>query len=249
MASTSTPPCGLAPIHGLPPCAQAMLHRELLLVHVLLAQVHALLHIPLSIRIIPFMSRVTTPSSPGRIGQHTPPRSSAQPHCGPLHPRAPHRYGPPSYRSFNRARNNWKTNLKAALTLAIVHLFLLGPILPILLRPHRALRGLPIPLPGCLYLPVRYLLAIYHDIGFISARDLAPARALLDLRFSVSPYLLPATQKKRKEKFLSWFSLGILFYVPTDFFHFQDLACCCRHLYTSLSPLLGSRPRYYHSTR
>ena len=61
MASTSTPPCGLAPIHGLPPRAQAMLHRELLLVHVLLAQVHALLHIPLSIRTIPFMSRVTHP--------------------------------------------------------------------------------------------------------------------------------------------------------------------------------------------
>ena len=38
-----------------------MLHRELLLVHVLLAQVHALLHIPLSIRTIPFMSRVTHP--------------------------------------------------------------------------------------------------------------------------------------------------------------------------------------------
>ena len=61
MASTSTPPCGLAPIPGLPPRAQAMLHRELLLVHVLLAQVHALLHIPLSIRAIPFMSRVTHP--------------------------------------------------------------------------------------------------------------------------------------------------------------------------------------------
>ena len=59
--STSTPICGFAPISGLPPRAQAMLHRELLLVHVLLAQVHALLHIPLSIRTIPFMSRVTHP--------------------------------------------------------------------------------------------------------------------------------------------------------------------------------------------
>ena len=61
MASTSTPLCGLAPIHGLPPRAQGMLYRELLLVHVLLAQVHALLQIPLSIRTIPFMSRVTNP--------------------------------------------------------------------------------------------------------------------------------------------------------------------------------------------
>ena len=59
--STSTPICGFAPISGLPPRAQAMLHRELLLVHVLLAQVHALLHITLSIRTIPFMSRVTHP--------------------------------------------------------------------------------------------------------------------------------------------------------------------------------------------
>ena len=39
MASTSTPLCGLAPIHGLPPRAQGMLYRELLLVHVLLAQI------------------------------------------------------------------------------------------------------------------------------------------------------------------------------------------------------------------
>ena len=61
MASTSIPLCGFAPIPGLPPRAQAMLHRELLLVHVPLAQVHALLHIPLSIRTIPFMSRVTHP--------------------------------------------------------------------------------------------------------------------------------------------------------------------------------------------
>ena len=41
--STSTPICGFAPISGLLPRAQAVLHRELLLVHVLLAQVHALL--------------------------------------------------------------------------------------------------------------------------------------------------------------------------------------------------------------
>ena len=61
MASTSTPLCGLAPIHGLPPRAQGMLYRELLLVHVLLAQIHALLRIPLSIRTTPFMSRVTNP--------------------------------------------------------------------------------------------------------------------------------------------------------------------------------------------
>ena len=61
MASTPTPPCGLAPIPGLPPRAQAMLHRELLLVHVLLAQIHSLLHIPLSIRTLPFMYRVTHP--------------------------------------------------------------------------------------------------------------------------------------------------------------------------------------------
>ena len=59
MASTPTPPCGLAPIPGLPLRAQAMLHRELLLVHVLLAQIHSLLHIPLSIRTLPFMYRVT----------------------------------------------------------------------------------------------------------------------------------------------------------------------------------------------
>ena len=59
MASTSTPLCGLAPIHGFPPRAQGMLYRELLLVHVLLAQIHALLRIPLSIRTTPFMSRVT----------------------------------------------------------------------------------------------------------------------------------------------------------------------------------------------
>ena len=61
MASTPTPPCGLALIPGLPPVAQAVLHRELLLVHAFLAQIHAILHRPLGLRTTPLMDRVTHP--------------------------------------------------------------------------------------------------------------------------------------------------------------------------------------------
>ena len=116
MASTSTPLCGFAPIPGLPPRAQAMLHRELLLVHVLLAQVQTL-----------------------AIG----------------HP-SPH-------------------NL----------------IRLTLLRLHRALPGPITPLPGCLSLLVLRPLAMYHDLVFTYARDLALALGRPDLSFSASPHTLP----------------------------------------------------------
>ena len=61
MASTPTPPCGLAPISGLPLVAQAALHRELLRVHASLGQIHAILRQPLSLRSTPLLDRVTHP--------------------------------------------------------------------------------------------------------------------------------------------------------------------------------------------
>ena len=108
MASTSTPLCGLAPIHGLPPRAQGMLYRELLLVHVLLAQVHALLRIPLSIRTTPFMSRVTNPQLRAHLEGLDNTlllalRLKSQSYCRPLHPRAPYRPWPHSYHSTEPA--------------------------------------------------------------------------------------------------------------------------------------------------
>ena len=88
-----------------------------------------------------------------------------------------------SFILFNRARNNLKTNLKAAPTLAIGHpsphyLFLL-----ILLRLHRGLPGLTTPLSGCLSLLVLRPLAMYHDLVFTYARDLALALERPDLIF------------------------------------------------------------------
>ena len=100
-----------------------------------------------------------------------------------------------SFILFNRARNNLKTNLKAAQTLAIVHPFLLTLTHPTILRPHRELPGLPTLLPGGLFLPVLCRLAIYRDLVFTYARDLALALVRPDLSFTVSPHTLPGSSK------------------------------------------------------
>ena len=55
------PPCGLAPTEGIPMVAQAVLHRELLHVHVSLAHIHSLLHQPLAICSTPLLDRFNHP--------------------------------------------------------------------------------------------------------------------------------------------------------------------------------------------
>ena len=173
-----------------------MLHRELLLVHVLLAQVHALLHIPLSIRTIPFMSRVTHPQLRAHLEGLDNTLLLALVSTTPLST-TPMSSLPPwaSFILFNRARNNLKTNLKAAQTLAIGHPSLHNLIRITLLRLHRELPGPTTPLPGCLSLLVLRPLAMYHDLVFTYARDLALALVRPDLSLSVSPHTLPDSTK------------------------------------------------------
>ena len=88
-----------------------------------------------------------------------------------------------SFILFNRARNNLKTNLKAAPTLAIGHPSLHKLVHLTLLRLHRELPGPTTPLPGCLSLLVLRPLAMYHDLVFTYARDLALALERPDLIF------------------------------------------------------------------
>ena len=125
MASTPTPPCGLALIPGLPPVAQAVLHRELLLVHAFLAQIHAILHRPLGLRTTPLMDRVTHPHLRAQLEgldntlllalrvnhtAFTTPMSSSLPWV--------------FFILYITVLNNLKLNFKAVRTLAIGHLSL-----------------------------------------------------------------------------------------------------------------------------
>ena len=215
MASASTPPCGLAPIHGLPPRPPAMLHRELFLVHVILAQIHSLLQIPPSIRTIPFMSRVTHPQLRAHL--------EGLDNTLLLALRLNHTASPPwaFFILFNRVRNNLKTNWKAAQTLAIVHPSLHALILLNLLRLHRGLPELITPLPGCLLLIILRPLAMYHDLVFTYARDLALALGRPDLSFSVSPHTLPGGTKRKEKKRLSYSSYPVFLHFPAPFCIFK----------------------------
>ena len=195
--STSTPICGFAPISGLPPRAQAMLHRELLLVHVLLAQVHALLHIPLSIRTIPFMSRVTHPQLRAHLEgldntlllalrlNHTAVHYTHEllTALGLLHII---QQSPEQLEDEFEGRTDFGDRAPLS-ALYLFHLHLLR---------HRGLPGLTTPLSGCLSLLVLRPLAMYHDLVFTYARDLALALERPDLSLSVSPHTLPDSIKR-----------------------------------------------------
>ena len=198
MASTTTPPCGLAPIPGLPPRAQAMLHRELLLVHVLLAQIHSLLHIPLSIRTLPFMYRVTHPQLRAQLEgldnmlllalrlNHTAVHYTHEllTALGLLH-------------IIQQSPEQLEDELEGC-TEAIAHPSPHFLLYPTLLRLHRGLPGPTTQLTGCLPLLTLRPLAMYLGLVFTCARDLALDLVRPGPSFSVSPCTLPDAAKRDK---------------------------------------------------
>ena len=199
MASTPTPPCGLAPIPipGLPPIAQAVLHSELLLVHVSLAQIHSMLHRPLGIRTTPLMDRVTHPHLRAQLeGLDNTLLLALRVNHTALHCTTPMSSSLPwaSFTLYITVLHNLKLNFKAARTLAIVHLFLHCLfLLPLLLqRLQRGLPGLITPPTGCLH---PRLLVSCLGLACTYARGLALDLARPDPRLLVSPYTLAMEDK------------------------------------------------------